>query len=162
MPFDVNSFIDMTTDRPGSTEVTLVPPGVYSARVVRFGTPRRLKDSDGSPLPRVTIDMIWSIVDTDGAVRAITNKEENTVKQTLWIDVTVDPETGEVGGFDWGVNRNIQLARLRALFDQNKAHEDWALKNFIGQSARVSVVHVADKKSPGVIYAQVDSVEAEE
>lgn len=137
--FDPNTIITEST----STEFVVVPAGEYTAYISKFD----FREAGGKPVCELT----WTLDDPE--LPSITGRDQNTVRQTLWLDVT------PAGGLDMGKGKNVQLGRLRELFGQNKAGTPWQFGNLVGNVAKVNVTHRINQ-SNGQTNAQVASVAA--
>ena len=144
--FDPTTFLDVTVNESNSTRSTPVPPGEYNAVAgepkVRFG------EKNGNVW--AALDIPWEI---DGnaypAVKEKTGRDQNQVKQGIFLDVT------ESGGLDTGNGKNVQLGKLREALGLNVPGQPFSIRQIHGRVAKVSVQHRIDGD---VIYADVKAV----
>jgi len=127
--FDVNAFQNATFTESNSTTYTPVPEGEYPAAIREADDIKIRATEKGS----VILDIKWTI--DDASVTAVTGFETNTVRQSIFLDVTAN------GGLDFAKGKNIQLGRLREAVKQNQAGQPWTFGSLVGAVARVTVKH---------------------
>lgn len=150
MSFDATSLIQSVIDQPMATARILVPEGEYpavseevSSSHFRLQTSEKQKPNENgcdSKGVRLILDILWNIDDAE--VVAATHRTKNTVRQSLFLDVTPgsDLEAGRfslAGGDEW----NLGLGRLRKIFGQNESGRPWSMSMLGGKAARVTVGH---------------------
>lgn len=146
--FDPETF--MQTEIAGSldTKMIPVPEGQYTARIEKVDA-RKIKPRDGGE-ERLVVDITWEIDDQDSSVQQVTQREKNTVRQSLFLDLTSE------GGLDMGKGKNIQLGRLREALDQNGSGH-WSFAMLQGQYAMIFVKQTHDNDKDET-YANVVKV----
>lgn len=127
--FDPNSFMQASFTESNSTTFTPVPEGEYTAAIMNPDDLKMRTIDNGS----LILDVKWTI--DDPQVKEVTGLDTNSVRQSIFLDVTAD------GGLDFSKGKNIQLGRLREALDQNQAGQPWSFSNLIGSVARVIVTH---------------------
>lgn len=140
--FDPESFLGTQTKESNSTVMIPVPEGEYNAVVVSVAA-RQIND-------KVILDVVWKIDSAE--VAAATGREENSVRQSIFLDMTSN------GGLDFSKGKNVGLGRLREALGQNKDGKPWSPRNMEGQVARVLVTHRIDKNDDSIVYADVKRV----
>ena len=137
--FDPDSFMSAQVEGEMSTDFTPIPEGEFTA-VISDVKARQAKSS-------TIMDVSWQIDDAE--VAAITGRDTNTVRQSVFLDMT------ESGGLDFAKGANVSLGRLREALGQNLPGV-WSPSMLIGQAARVKVEH---RMWEGNTFADVKRVE---
>jgi hypothetical protein len=134
-----------------STTYVNVPEGEYTAVIGELSENsfREIQTKDG---PRVVLDIPWMI--DDPKVQEVTHRKENKVRQSLFLDVTLD-SNGKIVGLDLGKGANVQLGRLREELGQNQDGRPWGFNMLQGCAAMVEVTHSIDGEK---VYANVTAV----
>lgn len=164
MPFDATAFMTQNIDRPMETEVKLVPVGEYQAMIDHFGEEAfqnhefeyKKGDRAGQPGEMVNFNLPFIIQDAKAA-EAIGRTDG---KCTVYKRMTLDFD--DTGNIDFGVNRNIELGRVRKAVDQNKPGS-WNVSELRGAGpVIVKVEHRSYKRKDGTAgkSAEVTSVVA--
>ena len=138
--FDADSFMGTTVDGEMSTEFVPVPEGEYNAVIDDV----KVREAKGS----VIMDVLWSI--DDASVSGVTGRDKNTVRQSIFLDMT------DNGGLDLSQGRNIGLGKLRDALNQNGPGA-WSPSMLTGNVAKVRVAH---RIYEGTTYADVKGVAA--
>ena len=128
------------------TKLPLIPAGEYPAQVTKIEG-RNLETKNGT---RTVVDITWGI--DDAGVKAETNLDNPTCRQTLWLDLT------DSGKLDTGQAKNVGLGRLREALGMNDGEFNFDM--LLGQMAMVSVIHNPSKDDPETIYANINKVGA--
>lgn len=149
--FDVNQLVDMQLNDANDTKVVPVPEGEYRATLLKF-EPRQWSSKDGSKTG-VSLDITWEIDDTDGAVKAITGRDKNTVRQSVGLDF-IDGTSN----LDMGKGRNVGLGRLREACGLNVPGKSFSFNQLPGNYALVNVKHRAADDGTDTVYAEVKAV----
>lgn len=146
--FDPEKFMNSVTEDAGSTSLTPIPTGEYTA-VVDDVEWREAKTKAGEA--RMIMRVIWRITDND-----LANQLDRvpTVRQDVWLDV--DKRTG---GLDFAKGKNIGVGRLREALGQNNPGQRWAPGMLKGAGpALLTITQRGDKENTDTIYNDVKSV----
>ena len=137
--FNADAFLNTEIEGQGETEYTPMPEGEYQGvlKELRSGTTEK-----GSAF----MEVFW-IID-DQSVRELLSNDEPTCRQTVWLDLNDD------GSLAFGINKNIQLNRLREALGQNTG-DAWKPNDMLGQVATVDVQHRQTDRGP---FAEVKNV----
>jgi len=138
--FDSDSFMSATSEGEMSTEFVPVPEGEFNAVIDGV----KVREAKGN----VLLDVSWNI--DDAAVAEATGRDKNTVRQTLFLDMT------DGGGLDLSQGKNVQLGKLREALGQNGPGA-WSPSMLDGNVAKVRVSH---RMYEGTTYADVKGVTA--
>lgn len=138
--FNHESFLNTETTDSNDTQYTPVPEGEFPACVKDI---KARTTSSG----KAVLDVNWKI--DDAGVEAATGMKENTVRQSIFLDIT------ENGGLDNGKGKNVQLGKLRDALGQNASGKAWRPGMLVGGVARVKVSHRMDGDN---IYTDVKGV----
>ena len=140
--FDPDTFLDTAVDTELSTEFIPVPEGEYVAVI---------DDLQMKPTRKggMMVMVKWSI--DDAAVASETGRDNNTVTQMIFLDLTAE------GQLDTAKGKNIKLGKLRDVFNQNSSGH--SLRELLGNSARIMVTHTASDDGE-MTYTNVNSVTA--
>lgn len=137
MSFNPDIFIGTEVTGAHSTELIAVPEGQFAAVISKI-TPREFI-SNKDQLFRV-VDLLWDLDDSDGAIKAITQRDTNRVRQTLFLDCLED-EDGNFAGLSMAEGDNVALGRLREALDQNDPTMPWSFSMLMSQVAILSIRH---------------------
>lgn len=153
MSFDPEAFANIAIDGPTSTKMIPVPAGEYIATVKSFKA-RSIKRDDGES---AVLDVMWQPEDADGKIKAKTKRDVNTVRQSVWLDLTPN------GALASGEGVNDRLGVLRECLGQNKAGVRWTPAMLVGGVAKIVVKHKPRKDEKDVegrpiVDAVVDKV----
>jgi len=138
--FDPELFTGTAVEGEMSTEFTPIPEGEFNAIVSGV----KAREAKG----HVMLDVSWDI--DDAAVAEATQRDKNTARQTLFLDMT------ESGGMDMGKGKNIQLGKLREALGQNGPGA-WSPSMLEGKVAKVKIAH---RMYEGQIFSDVKGVSA--
>jgi hypothetical protein len=138
--FDADNFMAATVEGELSTEYVNVPENEYQA----VAGDAKIREAKGS----VMMDIPWTI--DDPSVAEVTGRETNTVRQTIFLDIT------EQGGLDLAKGKNVQLGKLRQALGQNGPGA-WSPSMISGNVAKVRVSH---RMYEGTTYADIKGVAA--
>lgn len=160
--FDIDTFSQLETTEAGQTASIPIPlkDGGYKAIVTKLSRIFLFVDKDtNAPTDHGVLDVVWKITDGESLpeIKAVTNRDENFVKQSVGIDFRLDKE-GRPVGIDNGVNKSLELGQLRAALDQNDPGKPWRPAMMLGQVARILIKHRPDKNNPEIVYSEVKSV----
>lgn len=147
--FDPDVFLGTETEDSTDTKIIPVPEGQYLAVVDKVQARKSTRD-DGSEF--YVLDVTWAI--DDPAVAEATGRDQNSVRQSIFLDVN------ENNSLDMGTGKNVQLGRLREALGQNKSGKAWSPNHMQGQAAQVMVSHRPDREDPETFYAEVKRVAA--
>lgn len=151
--FDASSLVQAVVNQSMATTRILVPEGEYAAvtdeikaehfRVIESEKQKPSENGCDCKGKRLVLDLPWNI--DDAGVAAATHRPRNSVRQSIFIDVTPDSdlEAGRfsiAGGTEW----NLSLGRLRKIFDQNENGKPWGFSMLGGKAARITVTHRKD------------------
>lgn len=143
--FNPDSFMNASVTDANDTQYVPVPEGEFQATVDKVEA-----KVVGQDTPRPIINVTWKT--SDPAVQNVTGRAENSVRQTIWLDVT------ESGGLDFGKGKNIGLGKLREALGQNKPGQSWAPGMLVGGVAKIKVKHSIDKRDGVTVNAEVSAV----
>lgn len=123
-------FLNTETKGSFDTKIVPVPEGEYEGVVekldVRSGTSEAGNDW-------TALDVTWDI--QDPSVAKATGRDKNTVRQSLFLDMT------DNGSLDSATGKNVGLGRLREAVGQNDKSKSWSPRMLEGKRARVLVSH---------------------
>lgn len=143
--FNPESFMNASVTDANDTQYVQVPEGEFQATVDKVEA-----KVVGQENPRPILNVMWKI--SDPVAQAATGRAENSVRQTIWLDVT------ESGGLDFSKGKNVGLGKLRDALNQNKPGQSWAPGMLVGGVARVKVKHSIDKRDGVTINAEVSGI----
>lgn len=143
--FNPDSFMNASVTDANDTQYVPVPEGEFQATVDKVEA-----KVVGQDTPRPIINVTWKT--SDPAAQNVTGRAENSVRQTIWLDVT------ESGGLDFGKGKNIGLGKLREALGQNKPGQSWAPGMLVGGVAKIKVKHSIDKRDGVTVNAEVSAV----
>lgn len=147
--FNPDQFMNQQVTGALDTQYVPVPAGDYLA-LIDDVKPRKAKES-------TILDISWLIggdqmTPTGKTVQQETNLPKNTVRQSLFLDLTSE------GFLDVSKGKNIQLGQLRDALGQNDPAKPWGPSMLKGQPAKVSVSHRMADDGSGKIYTDVKNV----
>ena len=129
--FDVNSFLATTYNDASSTESIPVPVGDHTGFVTKV-TPKPVLVQGEN---RIVLDLSWEVADQSGAIKAVTGRDKNVVRQSIFLDTT--PE----GNLDMAKGMNVSLGKLRDALHQNDPGKAWSPNMILNVPARIGVEH---------------------
>lgn len=139
--FNPENLKNVVVEGAMDTEAIPFPIVDGEVAVVKSFTIEAVKD-------KVKLTVIWSC--NAPAVVEKTGREDNTVRQNVWLDLN------EGGMLDLGRGKNVGLGKLRAALGQNDPTEPWSFGHIVGQVAKIRTnQRLGDD---GTIYADVKSV----
>lgn len=136
--FDPNQFMETKIDQPLDDKIIPVPEGEYTAQIESV-TPKKVTTDEGD---RLVFDLTWNIHDEE--VKKTTGRDKNTVRQSIWVELTEDGQS-----LDGGKGKNVQLGKVRTALNQNKKNKEWSPKMMEGQMANIRVRHKPNPKGDG-------------
>jgi len=147
--FNPESFMNQQVTGSLDTQYIPVPAGDYLAQIEDV-KPRKAKDS-------TILDISWLIgsdqmTPLGQTVQQVTNLPKNTVRQSLFLDITSE------GFLDVSKGKNIQLGQLRDALGQNDPQRPWGPSMLKGQVAKVAVSHRMADDGSGKIYSDIKNV----
>jgi len=142
MDFNPEAFMQQQQSGELDTTFIPVPEGEYSA--VAEGVNVRTTNTG-----KVILDVSWAV--NDANVVEETGRENNTVRQSIFLDLT------DAGTLDMGKGKNIGLGRLMEAVGIDMSKK-WALQDVVGHMALVTVKH--RMSDDGTVYADVKRVAA--
>jgi len=147
--FNPENFVNQETDSELSTRMEPIPEGEYNSYIesVEAAT----VGQDEYPVLRIR----HRIDDMDGSIEAATGRQNPSIEQMIFLDLT------EQGGLDNSKGKNVQLGRLRDALGQNKAGQPWSPKMMEGQPLVIRVGHQPDKNDPETIRERVQRVRSQ-
>lgn len=148
--FDLQTFLNTSLDKAGSTEYVLVPEGTYRCEIQPVVRGREV-DVDDKTRNVVVVDLPCKLLDEK--IQLVTHRAVNVAPFPIWLDLTKD------GAIDLAPGTNVPLGRLRATFNQNKDGKPWSFQMLVGVKGNCHVTRVTSKKD-GRVYAQVDQLTA--
>lgn len=135
--FDPDTFLDSFTEESNETERVLIPAKVYAAYIEDVGIRHGEKESGD---PWVQLVLKWVIEDAD--VQAALNRDKVVLTDSLFVDLNED------GGIATGVNKNLQLGKLRKATGKNEGR--FSPRDLVGARALVDVKHTVNKETGNV------------
>jgi hypothetical protein len=141
--FDPDEFLNQSVEGSLDTRTIPVPEGEFPAVVSSLSS--RVVGPESKPV----LDLTWKIQDSEEVARA-TGRDVNTVRQTIWLDIS------EAGGLDMSKGKNVQLGRVRDAVGQN-GPGPWSAVQLEGAMA---VVRVEQRIYEGETYSDVKGVRA--
>jgi len=111
---DFSNLLDQTIDAPNATVIRMPPDSEYRGIIddIKIATITIGKgERKGQEVPQLHI--FWSILDE--AVKASLERDKLIARQTLWLDLDT------TGQLSTGPDKNVDLGRLREVFDLNHA-----------------------------------------
>lgn len=140
--FDPNLILNAETTEANDTQLIPVPESDdgYMAVISKV----EIRTAGDKPVA----ELHWDI--DDQQVQAATGRDKNTVRQTVWLDLTPH------GTLDMSKGKNTGLGKVRDAVGQNQAGKPWSFGTLQGSVARVFVSHrILDD---GQIVAQIKRV----
>lgn len=134
--FNPEQFLGTTTEEIGSTKYTQVPEGERLGQVTKVDA--REVNSERTGQTYTVLELTWSFNDEES--KRVTGLENPSARQTIFVDRKAD------GSLDFGVNKNIQLSRLREAVGQARTGRPWAPSHLIGATAICLVSHGMDQQ----------------
>lgn len=163
--FDPNEFMQQNVDTPADglqTEMKLCPEGEYKAMIddfdgtafERFEFTYKKGPQAGMPGSMTKLNLPFKISDDQRLLEAL-GRTETTIRKAINLDF--DQATGQL---DFGVNRNLELNRVRAAVGQDQPGP-WSFTQLRGQGpVMIRVVHRTGQRKDGTPFkiAEVDRV----
>ena len=125
--FDPDTFLNTSVEGQLDTRNIPIPEGEWPATI--SGVASRVVGEESKPV----LDITWKIEDNE-EVKAVTQRDVSTVRQTVWLDIS------ESGGLDMGKGKNVQLGKLRDAVNQN-GPTPWSAVMLEGAYAIIRVGH---------------------
>ena|SRR5688572_5996282 len=162
--FDPNEFMQTTVDTPTEglqTELKLCPEGEYRAMIDEFDGSAfdhftftyQKGPQAGLPGSMTKLNLPFKITDEPRLMQEL-GRTETTVRKPINLDFDKD------GKLDFGVNRNLELNRVRAAVGQDQPGA-WGFAQLRGAGpVMIRVVHRTGKRKDGTDFkiAEVDRV----
>jgi hypothetical protein len=146
--FNPVTFLDQQVTGQNDTKLIPIPVGEFTGIAEKIEVrPWQSKDGQKSGL---SLDVTWTI--DDQAVKAITQRDKNTVRQSVMLDVT------ESGGLDMGKGKNVGLGRLREAIGMNVAGQPFSFRMIEGKVAKLTIGHRPSDKDPADVFADVKGI----
>lgn len=158
--FDPNEFMQQTIDSPMEIDIKLPTEGEYKAIIGDFDASAferfefTYSKGPNAGLPGSMTKFNCPFVINDPKLVTAIGREETTVRKPITLDFD------KSGKLDFGVNRNIDLGRVRAAVDQNNSGP-WTFSQLRGAGPiMVKVIHRRGKRKDGTDFhiAEVDRV----
>lgn len=148
--FDVDAFVNSSTEQPLPTRMMPVPVGEFLAVVSSHDKWIDIRSiTEGKMAGRVIVDIYFDIL--DDSVKATMGMETVRLRESFFLDMTPD------GRLDWGPNKNVKLGRLREAVGQNKAGIPFGNLKGAGP-VRISVIQEPDEKDASIIYNRIKAI----
>jgi hypothetical protein len=149
--FDADAFLTGTTiSEANSVEFVLPPEGEYVGLCSKLLGARRLEATADNP-PRIIVEYLWELNDSDGKLKETTGRDKNAVRQSIWLDLSSE------GGIAGGRGVNVALGRTREAVGLNDPSRPFNFSMIVGRTAKLGVKHRVNKDT-GEIYAEVRTV----
>lgn len=160
--FDPSLFMQQQVDKPLETEYKLVPTGEYEAMIDDFPAEAvqkfdfEYKKGPNAGQPGSMYKFRCPFVLTGPAAEKA-KQELNRDKVIVYKEVTLDID--ESGGLDFGVNKNVELGRIRAGAKQN-VDGPWSISKLRGAGPMMIKVTHRDWERDGKkgTVAEVDRI----
>lgn len=150
--FDADAFMQQTIDAPLATEFLLCPTGTYKAMIDDFTSEAleavdfEYKKGDRAGQPGQFTKFKCPFVIDDAAAQAKLGKDKVVVSKEMILD------RDDIGQLDFGVNRNVDLGRIRNAVGQNNPGP-WAIGQLRGAGPLyVKVIHETIKRKDGTKF----------
>ena len=157
MDFDVQGFLNATFTEQLDTKIIPVPEGDWQGQIKSLSTKEGdIKNGDNAGKKWLMMTIQWDVGTANPQLAAVTNREENNVRQEFFCDVKYDP-MGKIAGLDLGKGKNIALGRVLEAVGLNNG-QPWSPMMLIGRPAFVAVSHRVDPSDPTIKYAEVKGV----
>lgn len=148
--FDVDAFVNSSTEAPLPTRMLPVPVGEFLAVVSSHDKWLEVRAiTEGKMAGRVIADIHFDILDE--GVKATMGMETVRLRESYFLDMTPD------GRIDFSPNKNVKLGRLREACGQNKAGIPFGQLRGAGP-VRISVIQEPDEKDASIVYNRVKAV----
>jgi len=136
---DPESFMSQTVEGSNSTENIQPPNAEYLAVIdsVKIRTPKS----------SVILDITWLIDDASGELAKVTGRDENKVRQSIFLDLT------DSGGLDMGQGKNVHLGRLREALGMNEG--TFSFNDLVG---KVATIRTEQRMYEGSTFCDVKGV----
>jgi len=148
--FDAAAFEATVIEAANETHMTPVPEDDYVVIIdkVRIKTIAVSKgDRAGQEVP--VLELILGIVDEDGKLAKLMNREKITLRHDIWLEVN------EHGGLAFGPNQNVQLGRLREACNLNKPGKPFSYGMLEGQGPLHASVTQTEPNEAGDVYNRI-------
>lgn len=147
--FDADAFMQRTVDQPLETDYKMCPVGEYPATIDDFTSEAiqqfnfDYKQGPRAGQPGVMTKFNCPFVINDPAIAQQLGRDKVVVEKQITLDLGPD------GGLDWGVNKNVELGRLRQAAGQNQPGP-WQIGKLKGVSGlMVKVEHTQFTRKDG-------------
>lgn len=148
--FDVDAFVNSTTEAPLPTRMLPIPVGEFLAVVSSHDKWCEVRAiTEGKMAGRVIADIHFDILDDN--VKAQMGMDTVRIRESYFLDLTPD------GRVDFSPNKNVKLGRLRDACGQNKPGIPFGNLKGAGP-VRISVIQEPDEKDASIIYNRVKAV----
>lgn len=142
--FNPEVFEQTVVDQSSETKRTPIPPGEYTAYVGDKLSWREYDNRHICSVPLLITDMPEDVAETLGL-------DQPQINFDMWLDITD-------GVLEFGVNKNVELGRLREALGQNRTGESWNFSMLKG-SGPVKITVEPDKKNPEM-YSRITKLTA--
>lgn len=148
--FDLDTFVQSTTDEPLATRMIPVPEGEYLLAVASHDKWCEVRSiTEGKMAGRVIADLQFEVLDE--SVKQALSMDTVRVRKSYFLDLTPD------GRVDFGPNKNIQLGKLREALGQNKPGVPFgALKGAGPVKGRIT--QRPDSNDPTIVYNDIAAI----
>lgn len=145
--FDEDVFLNTEVSDPSETKFTLAPPDDYTAYI---DDTLVFREYEGQPV----CDVRFILTDVDELAKRL-NMDQLFVTHSLFIDVD------KQGRLAFGVNKNVDLGRLREALGQNKSGKPWSFQLLKGGGPiKITVIQRPDRRNPDIMRNRVTRVVA--
>jgi len=141
--FDPDSFLAQTVEQANDTKVIPCPAGEFTGYIKDLKVSTGQKDGN----TWAALNPVW-VIDNE-EVRKLLDRDEVTVKQSVFLDLT------EHGTLDMGKGKNVGLGRLREALDLNQPGQPFSFTMLTGRPAKLTVSHRVQGED---IYADIKMV----
>ena len=138
--FDSSKLLNTVFEDSFSTASIPVPEGEFVGFISKF----EIRTVGDKPV----LELTWKLDSHE--VAEATGRDENTVRQTCWLDLTA------TGALDGSAGKNTQLGKVRDALGQNVSGKPWRIGDLQGGVALVRVKHKTD--ADGNVNANVSRV----
>lgn len=155
MEFDVNTFMEATTEQVLDTKRIVIPEGDYRAQITKMD-PRAdlIKKGERTGETWAGIKVSYEL-EVDPAVKELTGREKIIVSDMVMLDIIQGTQTVTL---DYGKGKNIQLGQLYEACGLNIPNVAKNPMMCQGRMVMVNVRHDVDEKDATKKYERVAGV----
>lgn len=148
MPLDPSQFLEGSIVGESSTEFILIPAEEFVATAKKIFPPRFLEMDDGRK--SLVMDYQFKLDDSDGKIEKLTNRKDNFVRYSLFVDCT-DESTPESPRVDMRKGVNVALGRFRAACGKNDPNKPFKWTDLLDIPVQVLLRHETNKETGDIL-----------